>query len=94
LELNLELTQLSQIRLELKLVDLRKIEIELKFEFELHLFKSSSKFNPSSIHAQIQIRSDKHENSKESYAKNGNDYCDTCIRMDRQCDIIIIDKAT
>jgi len=40
LELKLELTQLSQIRLELQLSDFLKPEIELKFELELHLFKS------------------------------------------------------
>ena len=37
--MKLELTQLSQIRLELKLAEFRKPEIELKFEFELHLHK-------------------------------------------------------
>jgi len=39
---------MSQIRLELKLADLRKPKIELKFELELHFLNSnqlSSKFN-------------------------------------------------
>ena len=65
-------------------MDLRKPEIELKLE--LHLLKSWSKFNPSPIHAQIRIHSDKHENGKDAYTKIGGDLC---VWMDRQCDIII-----
>jgi len=38
--LKLELTQLPQMKPELKLAEFRKREIELKFEFELHLHKS------------------------------------------------------
>jgi len=57
-------------------VDLWKIEIELKLELGLHLFKSWSKFNPSSIHAPTRIYSDQHKSCKDSYAKNGYDNCD------------------
>jgi len=32
---------MSQVRLELKLADLRKRRIELQFELELHLLKSN-----------------------------------------------------
>ena len=70
----MEPTQLLQIGLEWKLADLRKPQIERKLE--LHLLKCWSKFNSSSIHAQIRIHSDKHENGKDSHTKIADDYCD------------------